>query len=174
MRAAQGKCLSDGLDTEGVTEPTVFHEVQDPPDGCHLEVDAIGIISETNPPGIDSAEDPEAGSNNGPRPGTIPNPTNEGWTLAPQSRLEQEAGPVLHNFRRLMTRSLQEQLGHALSVSPCVPLTRCLTCPLIPADNPIGTMYRNPFMQACTLMEEYLPCGQPVGSMLNLSRRSRP
>ena len=94
MRAAQGKCFSDGLDTEGVTEPTVFHKVQDPPDGCHLVDDAIGIISETNPPGIDSAEDPEVGSDNEPRRGTIPNPTDEGWTLAPRPKLDQEAGPV--------------------------------------------------------------------------------
>ena len=94
MRAAQGKCFSDGLDTEGVTEPTVFHKVQDPPDGCYLVDDAIGIISETNPPGIDSAEDPEVGSDNEPRRGTIPNPTDEGWTLAPRPKLDQEAGPV--------------------------------------------------------------------------------
>ena len=46
------------------------------------------------PPGIDSAEDPEVGPDNGPRRGTIPNPTNEGWTLAPKPKLDQEAGPV--------------------------------------------------------------------------------
>ena len=132
MRVAQGTCLSDGLDTEGVTEPTVSHEVQDPPDGCNLEVGAIGIISETNPPGIDSAADPEAGPDSWPRLGTIPSPTTEGWTVAPQSQLKQEAGPVRTRPPQFSTTNDQKSEGtvgsclvrqslHAFDVLPNVP-----------------------------------------------------
>ena len=41
-------------------EPTVFHQLHALSDGCILESDAIGIISKTNPSGIDSAGDPQS------------------------------------------------------------------------------------------------------------------
>ena len=134
MRVAQGTCLSDGLDTEGVTEPTVFHEVQNPPDGCNLEVGAIGIISETNPPGIDSAADPEAGPDSWPRLGTIPSPTTEGWTVAPQSQLEQEAGPVRTRPPQFSTTNDQKSEGTVGSCLVRQSLHAFDALPNVPAD----------------------------------------
>ena len=41
MKIAQGKRPPDGLDTEEVTEPTVFHQLHAPSVGCNLESDAV-------------------------------------------------------------------------------------------------------------------------------------
>ena len=97
-----------------MTEPTVFHEVQDPPDGCHLEV--------------------EAGSDNGPRPGTIPNPTYEGWTLAPLSRLEQEAGPVRTRPSQFSTTDDPKSAGTVGSCLVSQSLRAFDALPNVPAD----------------------------------------
>ena len=51
--------LPNGLDTEGVTKPYVFQNVHAT---SGLENDALGIITETNPSGIDSPVTPEAGA----------------------------------------------------------------------------------------------------------------
>ena len=52
----------DGLATKGVTKPTTFHGLHASSVGCDLAVDAVGIVGETNPSGIDSSDNPEAGS----------------------------------------------------------------------------------------------------------------
>ena len=135
MKIAQGKCPPDGLDTEEVTEPTVFHHLQDPLDGCNLENGAIGIIGETNPPGIDSAAAPEVGSAALPQLGATLSPTSQRWTGAPNPKIGQEGGLAKTRPPSHYSKSDAQECG--ATVQQCL-VSQCLhafdALPNVPSD----------------------------------------
>ena len=132
MKIAEGKCPTDGLDTEEVTEPTVFHQLHAPSDGCILESDAIGIMSETNPSGIGSAAAPEAGTAALPQLGASP---IQRWTGAPNPKSGQEAGLAKTRPPTYFSKTDAPQCG--ATVQPCL-VSQCLRAfdalPNVPSD----------------------------------------